>query len=104
MPINQIASSAVVASELRFDVAKRWSSALLGALERFLSGLRVLPWPVAASTHYAELRAELEARGTPIGGMDMRIAAHALAENAILVSNNTREFERVQGLRLENWL
>lgn len=103
LPINQIAVSAVVAAELRFGVAKRQSSTLHEALERFLSGLRQLPWPVAASTHYAELRALLELRGTPIGGMDMLIAAHALAENATLVSNNTRELERVPGLRLENW-
>ncbi len=103
LPISQIAISAVVAAELRFGVAKRRSSVLHDALEAFLSGMRMLPWPVSASTHYAALRAQLELRGTPIGGMDMLIAAHALAENAVLVSNNTREFERVPELRLENW-
>lgn len=102
-PIDHIAISAVVAAELRFGVAKRRASTLERTLEHFLAGLRTLPWPVAAAAHYAELRADLELRGTPIGGMDLLIAAHALAEDAILVTNNTREFERVRGLRLENW-
>jgi tRNA(fMet)-specific endonuclease VapC len=52
---------------------------------------------------YGELRAELERSGQPIGALDTMIAAHALAANAILVTNNTREFSRVPGLRLENW-
>jgi tRNA(fMet)-specific endonuclease VapC len=53
---------------------------------------------------YGELRAELERRGTPIGSLDTMIAAHAISQQAPLVTNNTREFARVPGLRLENWV
>lgn len=103
LPIDQIAISAVVAAELRFGVVKRQASTLQRTLDHFLVGLQILPWPVSATGHYAEVRADLERRGTPIGGMDLLIAAHALAEAAILVTHNTREFERVPGLRLEHW-
>lgn len=58
------------------------------ALQRFLAGLRVLPWPFAASTHYVEMCAQLELSGKPISGMDILIAAHALSERAILVGSS----------------
>ena len=69
----------------------------------FLAPMEVLPFDAAAIWHYADLRAGLERRGQPIGALDTMIAAHALASNTILVTNNTREFSRVAGLRLENW-
>lgn len=53
--------------------------------------------------HYGEIRSDLEKRGTPIGSLDTMIAAHARALNAVLVTNNVREFSRVDGLRVENW-
>jgi tRNA(fMet)-specific endonuclease VapC len=65
--------------------------------------LQVMPLPVHAAPHYAAIRAELQRAGKPIGSNDLWIAAHALAENVTLVTNNEREFRRVPGLRVENW-
>lgn len=73
------------------------------ALMQFLSILEVLPFDDLAAVEYGKLCAHLQKQGAPIGTMDMLIAAHALAEDLILVTNNTREFARVPGLRLENW-
>ncbi len=73
------------------------------ALLRFLVPLSVLPFGADAASEYGEVRAYLQSRGTPIGPLDMLIAAHAKAENMILVTNNVREFERVPKLKIENW-
>ncbi len=73
------------------------------ALLRFLLIMSVLPFPAAAASEYGEIRNDLARRGTPIGPIDMLIAAHARAENLVLVTNNIREFERVPNLKLENW-
>jgi tRNA(fMet)-specific endonuclease VapC len=103
IPVNEIAISALVAAELRFGAVKRGSAALSATIEKFLGGISVRAWPLTAASHYASLRSSLERSGMPIGGMDMLIAAHALAEDATLVTHNTREFERVPGLRVELW-
>jgi tRNA(fMet)-specific endonuclease VapC len=68
-----------------------------------LFGLEVLPFDMAALWAYGDLRADLERLGEPIGSLDTLIAAHALSVNAVLVTNNTREFSKVRGLQLENW-
>ena len=73
------------------------------ALLRFLLPFDVLPFGAAAASEYGEIRAYLQKAGTPIGAMDMLIAAHAKSEDIVLVTNNTREFDRVVGLELENW-
>ena len=73
-------------------------------LEQFSSIVAVLPLSAAAGRHYGLVRAALERAGTPIGNNDLWIAAHALALGVPLVSNNLREFERVPGLKLENWV
>ena len=73
------------------------------ALLRFLAPLSVLPFGAAAASEYGEIRAYLQSRGTPIGRLDMLIAAHARVEGMTLVTNNMREFERVPELDLENW-
>ena len=73
------------------------------ALLRFLAPLSVLPFGAAATSEYGEIRAYLQSRGTPIGPLDMLIAAHARVEGMTLVTNNMREFERVPELDLENW-
>ena len=101
--LGQIGISSVTAAELAFGVAKSGSARNREALEMFLSPLEVLPFDASVIWHYGELRAGLERRGQPIGALDTMIAAHALASNTILVTNNTREFARVPGLRLENW-
>lgn len=69
----------------------------------FMSALTVLDFDSAAAQEYGKVRAELETKGTPIGPMDMLIAAHAKSQGLTLVTNNTREFVRVEGLALENW-
>lgn len=74
------------------------------ALLQFLSILDILPFDDRAATEYGVINADLRRKGTPIGTMDTLIAAHAKAEKLTLVTNNTREFERVVGLNVENWV
>jgi tRNA(fMet)-specific endonuclease VapC len=101
------AISVITAGELRFGVkrlgAGRRAAALSLRLERLLESFTTLPLPPEAGEHYAAIRAHLEAQGTPIGGHDLWIAAHALVGNMTLITNNVREFQRVPGLRVENW-
>jgi len=101
--LGDIAISSVTAAELAFGVAKSGSVRNRQALEMFLSTLEILPFDESAIWHYADIRADLERRGQPIGTLDTMIAAHALTTNTILVTNNTREFERIPRLRVENW-
>ena len=98
------ATSIIVAAEIRFGIAKRPD--VRGSIRSaaLLERLPVLPLESPAERHYGELRAELERRGTPIGANDMLIAAHALALDCTLATANEREFRRVLGLRVENWL
>jgi tRNA(fMet)-specific endonuclease VapC len=72
-------------------------------VERFLSGIHTLPWGEAAADHFAEVRANLERVGTPVGSMDTMIAAHAKALDAVLVTNNVKHFGMVKGLAVANW-
>jgi tRNA(fMet)-specific endonuclease VapC len=101
--LGDIGISSVTAAELAFGVVKSGSARNREALEMFLAPLEVLAFDADGIWHYAKVRADLERRGEPIGALDTMIAAHALASNAILVTNNTREFARVPELRLENW-
>ncbi|MFM2397821.1 MAG: hypothetical protein RLZZ144_1071 [Pseudomonadota bacterium] len=101
--LGDIAISSVTAAELAFGVAKSGSARNRQALEMFLATLEILPFDESAIWHYGDLRADLERRGQPIGSLDTMIAAHALSTHTILVTNDTREFERVPNLRLENW-
>lgn len=75
----------------------------LATVEDFCSRLEVLPYGAKAAQHYGSIRAALERLGQPIGVNDLHIAAHARSEGLTLVSNNSREFERVEALRLDNW-
>lgn len=102
--LGSIGISSVTACELAFGVAKTGSQRNEHALQMFLAPIEALPFDEAVTWHYGRLRAELERRGQPIGTMDTMIAAHALALDAVLVTNNTREFSRVPALRLENWV
>jgi tRNA(fMet)-specific endonuclease VapC len=101
--MGSIGISSVTAAELAFGVAKCASARNREALQMFLAPLEVLPFDASVIWRYGDLRAELEQRGQPIGALDTMIAAHALASNTILVTNNTREFARVPALRLQNW-
>jgi len=99
-----ICTSIIVAAELRFGAAKRASERLTLQLERILAAIEILPFEPPADAAYAQLRAKLEAAGTPIGGNDLLIAAHALVSGCVVVTVNEREFGRVSGLGVENWL
>ena len=101
--LGDIGLSTVVAAELAYGVAKSGSERNRKALEMFLAPLELMPFDSPAVWAYGELRADLERRGLPIGSLDTMIAAHALSMNAVLVTNNTREFSRIAGLKLENW-
>ena len=101
---KSICTSIVVAGELRYGAVKRGSDRLTAQLETILSRLEILPLREPADQCYAELRAHLEKRGQLIGPNDMLIAAHALALDYIVATDNIREFSRVPGLRVDNWL
>lgn len=102
--VGEVAISAIVLAELRFGVQKsRRRERSAAALADFLGYCLVLDWPQEAADLYAEIRADLQQRGTPIGPNDLLIAAHARWLNATLVSSNVGELARVEGLRLEDW-
>lgn len=101
---DTIVTSIIFAAELRFGSERKASIKLADRLEGALDRIAVLPLAIDADRHYGRLRASLERRGLPIGANDMFIAAHALALGATLVTDNVREFERVEGLAIENWL
>ena len=101
--LGDIGLSSVVAAELAFGVAKSGSMRNRQALEMFLAPLTIVPFDASAIWAYGDLRADLERRGTPIGSLDTLIAAHALSLQAVLVTNNVREFAKVPGLQLDNW-
>ena len=91
-------------AELAFGVAKSNSTRNRQALEMFLAPLNILPFDANAAWVYGDFRTELERCGKPIGSMDTMIAAHALSQQATLITNNTREFSKVSGLQLDNWV
>ena len=101
--IGNIGISSITASELAYGVIKSGSERNRLALEMFLAPLEIYPFDESVIWHYGEVRADLEKQGKPIGALDTMIAAHALALNSILVTNNTREFSRVDSLHYENW-
>jgi len=101
---STVCTSIVVACELRFGARKKGSAPLAARVEEILSVIEVLALDADADRHYAEIRTELEASGTPIGPNDLLIAAHALALGLILVTANTAEFSRIPDLPVENWL
>ncbi len=101
---EELCTSIVVACELRYGARKKGSRALTTRVEQLLSMLPALPLGEGVDQHYAAIRVTLERRGQPIGSNDLLIAAHALALGATLVTNNAREFARVPGLKVENWL
>lgn len=101
---STICTSIVVAAELRYGAAKRGSARLIQQLDTILGALEIVPFKSPMDRFYADLRNEREQRGRPIGGNDLLIAAQALALDAVLVTDNVKEFERVRGLKVENWV
>lgn len=101
---DPVMTSVVVAGELRAWVTKTGSQRLAKLIATTLVAIPILPVTVEVSDVYGDLRAKLEGMGTPIGSNDLWIAAHAVALDAIMVTDNVREFARVPHLPVENWL
>jgi len=99
-----VCTSVVVACELRYGAAKKGSPTLSTRVAQLLSAIEVLPLDEGADAKYGDIRTALEKAGTPIGANDYLIAAHALAIDLTLVTDNVGEFSRVPGLAVENWL
>lgn len=99
-----VCTSIVVAGELRFGARKRGSERLAKRVEALLAAMPVLGIDTEVDRRYAEIRWALEKAGTPIGPNDLWIAAQALHANLSLVTANESEFQRVAGLKVENWL
>lgn len=102
--VGRMAISAITLAELFHGAEKSNAPAVnLAVIEDFCSRLEVLPYLARAAQHYGAIRAALERQGLPIGVNDLHIAAHARSEGLTLVTHNTREFERVPALQLEDW-
>lgn len=98
--------SAMTRTELKYGLAASPANTRLSALvERFLGNMRLLAWGGEAADIHAAIKFQLRSAGTPIGDMDTLIAAHAIAADAVLVTNNTRHFEQIKlPLMIENWM
>lgn len=101
---EKVCISMIVACEARFGAAKSGSQRLAWQLDLVLAQMEILPLEVPVDEHYADIRNTLEQAGTPIGPNDLLIAAHARSLGLTLVTGNEREFSRVPGLTVENWL
>ena len=103
--LHELAMSAITVGELRFGAEKSQSrERALATIAQLVQMIAPRPLPMAAAEHYGDIRATLQKQGLPIGNNDLWLAAHARAEGWTLVTNNSREFARVPGLQIENWL
>jgi tRNA(fMet)-specific endonuclease VapC len=103
--ISQIGISSITLSELLYGVSKSSKPEKNQvALAQFIAPLVILPYGDEVAQYYGELRAYLETKGTPIGSLDMLIAAHALSIACTLVTNNKKEFIRIPNLKIDNWV
>jgi tRNA(fMet)-specific endonuclease VapC len=101
---NTIALSSIVASELFYGAKKKGSEKLYDLVLTFVENFEIFGFDKNSALPYAKIRVDLESRRNIIGSNDLLIAAHAKGCDAILVTNNTREFEKVNGLSIENWV
>lgn len=102
---DALAIPALVLAELAYGVAKsQHIKANTVALKHFQAGFKIFPWDEAAMWHYGKNFHQLKSTGRKIGEVDLLLGCQALGLNMVLVTNNTREFERIEGLRLENWV
>jgi len=103
--ISKVGISSITLSELSYGVSKSSKPEQNQmALMQFVAPLEILSYGDDACHHYGSLRAQLEIQGTPIGSLDMLIAAHALSIDCILVTNNEKEFNRIPNLKVQNWV
>ena len=104
MPPSEIVLPAIVLFEMEFGIAKSSSPRKrIGQLKNFTSLVNIIPFGPAEAKTGARIRAKLEKKGIPIGPYDILIAACAMANDFILVTHNVKEFQRIEGLRLEDW-
>ncbi|CAI10217.1 type II toxin-antitoxin system tRNA(fMet)-specific endonuclease VapC [Aromatoleum aromaticum] len=102
---SELAMSVITLGELRFGAEKSQArDKALAAIQRLEATVRIAPLTESVGEHYGQIRANLQHKGQPIGNNDLWLAAHARAEGWILVTNNEREFVRVEGLQVENWV
>jgi tRNA(fMet)-specific endonuclease VapC len=101
---TQVCTNIIVAAELRYGASKKGSPRLASQLEAVLGALDVLPFEAPADAVYGLIRARLEHAGKPIGGNDLLIAAQAIALGCTIVTDNEKEFARIDGLACQNWL
>lgn len=102
---GDVGISSITLAELRYGVAKSTDEAKnAAALEEFLLPLEIADFDASAAQSYGRVRASLEKAGTPIGPLDTQIGAHALNLGTTLVTNNLREFRRISGLKVEDWI
>ncbi len=103
--VGDIAISSITLAELQFGVVKSSDPEKnQEALDKFLTPIEILDFGYYASIEYGKIRAALERKGTPIGPLDTLIASHAKSMGLTLVTNNVKEFERIPGLKIENWV
>ncbi len=101
---HSIGLSSVVVSELFYGAYKKGSRRLVRLVESFVDYFEIYDYDLKAAVEYGRLRAELERKGITIGAYDLQIAAHAISLNAVLVTNNLREFKRIKDLRVDSWV
>lgn len=101
---HTIALSSIVVSELLYGASKKGSTKLIKVVNMFVEQFTIYDYSKASAKVYANIRTTLEKKGQVIGVHDMLIAAHTLSLDATIVTNNTKEFERVDGLLIENWV
>jgi tRNA(fMet)-specific endonuclease VapC len=105
LAVSEVGMSTVTYGELLYGLQKsKYKKKTISLLEKLAGLIIPLPMPTTAGKYYAEIRSKLEKKGKPIGNNDLWIAAHALALDIILVTNNTKEFSRVSKLVVENWV
>ena len=103
--IGELCISSITVSELMYGAYKsEYTEKNLKAIDSFLLPFEIVEYDYSAAVEYGRIRATLEKKGNVIGNMDMQIAGHALALGMTVVTNNTKEFERVEGLTLDNWV
>jgi tRNA(fMet)-specific endonuclease VapC len=104
LSVGSVVISSITLAELQYGVEKSINREKnKEALEKFLTPIEIIDFGVSATKEYGKIRAELEKMGTPIGSLDMLIAAHAKSLDLTLVTNNEKEFDRVNSLKIENW-
>jgi len=100
---DEICISAISYAELRFGLEKKGSERLFNEVGDILGKLSIIDFNSSQSEHYGKIRLKLEKAGTPLGDMDMLIAAAALSTGAILVSHNVKHFSKIEGIKVEDW-